>query len=84
MFLQLSGIIAANVFFFRMVEKVNERVPPTMRFDEMGWYGLKVLRLLRLYRRIFSGKNPLFIAFISAILTSVVSLIIFLLLMPQF
>jgi len=42
---------------FEMVDKVNDKLPETERFDHLGWHYFKHLRLNRKYRTLYpDGK----------------------------
>jgi hypothetical protein len=38
---------------FEMVDKVNDKLPETEKFDHLGWYFSKRLRLNRKYRMLY-------------------------------
>jgi hypothetical protein len=38
---------------FEMVDKVNDKLPETEKFDHLGWYPFKRLRLNRTYRMLY-------------------------------
>jgi hypothetical protein len=52
------GMIA-SFFGFEMMDKVNDKLPKENRFDPVGWYLPKTLRLYGEYRRLYPDGNLL-------------------------
>jgi hypothetical protein len=64
----LSGLLSTFVTF-EMVDKVNEKLPETERFAQLGWYLSKRRRLSREYRRFYpDGRLLLRLRILSALM----------------
>jgi hypothetical protein len=52
----ICGVVCAitgNVVVFKMVDRVNERLPEERQFSPLWWHLPKLLRLLTEYKRIY-------------------------------
>jgi hypothetical protein len=55
----VCGLIATFTSF-EIVDKVNEKLPKGERFDWLGWYATKTIRLHREYKRNYPDGHLVF------------------------
>ena len=68
------GLILTLVTF-RMVEKVNQKLPKEEQIGELGWYFSKSLRLHREYKRLYPHEHLLWMVRLLMVLMIVCLLI---------
>jgi hypothetical protein len=47
------GGLVSTFWGFEIVDRVNEKLPKEERFESLGWYTEKTLRLYREYKRLY-------------------------------